>query len=770
MAVVLEVPPEPPRRSDYLAGAVLWRVLDGARDIALPGSTLYLWDEARMVARGDGAILHDGSRAILIAVAATPQLATLRVDGSEEIVRVGGTVVHGGGTDEGIAVAPPGGAVTPIVLSLADDGTLLAAAHGTPAAVLPGATLVLGGSGNVIVYRNDGNDSDEDGVGDGLEAVLGTCAAACPGVFNPRDSDGDGLDDAWELFGTSMQSLPRWGADPLHKDLFIEVDLRDRYPQNPFSALYAEAVQGYFAVGPADHLANPDGRNGISVHMDIGQAPTNVAHRTLFGDWGGFDRIPLTADVAQYFRPEREGMFIHAILDTGGQAWGTPANRLGFSLAGGSIHDAVSTFVHELGHCLNLHHEGAADRAWGLNCNPIYPSQMSYAAWALGNPGFYDGALYGDFALNPVSLCERDGLGGGPVDHLVDYGLLGDAAGVDWNMDGTIQACDAPVRAAINWTAQGGGCDAHIQGEQVIASGRSPALVQLGDRPVLFYLQGQTIFGQRIGESEAALLGLAEDVDALVYADEILLATWMDGTIQVRAAVDLDAAWETLAVMEGARPEIAILQGRPVVLWDGGGRALDLGDVPSVDTDGAPPTLASGEGNDWLAYADPGHHLRIARFLDGAWLPEQPFEVVPAVRPMATRIGFAYEPLRDADGRDLGGGTFYLALTDGRDEAPPVPTLWVSDVVHGANSPLHFGKRRSGTMGHWWWGTKAVHGSISYAHGLQAAVHRHDDTLVYLPHADGIFDRTFRSGSDFEIMRTGLCLGVRNGDVAYCGP
>ena len=50
----------------------------------------------------------------------------------------------------------------------------------------------------------------------------------------PRDTDGDGLLDSWETSGLDINGdgtidldLPAMGANPLHKDLFVEVDLMD---------------------------------------------------------------------------------------------------------------------------------------------------------------------------------------------------------------------------------------------------------------------------------------------------------------------------------------------------------------------------------------------------------------------------------------------------------------------------------------------------------------------------------------------------------------
>jgi hypothetical protein len=100
------------------------------------------------------------------------------------------------------------------------------------------------------VFRNDVlTDADGDGLGDRLEAALGTCGSAaasasgvaCATVADPRDTDGDGLWDSWEVLGvvpwrldstgavvlgTEYVPLQMWGANPLHKDIFIEVDFR----------------------------------------------------------------------------------------------------------------------------------------------------------------------------------------------------------------------------------------------------------------------------------------------------------------------------------------------------------------------------------------------------------------------------------------------------------------------------------------------------------------------------------------------------------------
>lgn len=114
----------------------------------------------------------------------------------------------------------------------------------------------------------------------------------------PSDSDGDGLLDDWErngldvnLDGTIDLDLPALGADPLHKDLFVEVDAMtedldgggildpgedvpnglldhmapwgtDAATGTPFNNL--DAVVAAFAGAPVE---NPDGATGINLHI-----------------------------------------------------------------------------------------------------------------------------------------------------------------------------------------------------------------------------------------------------------------------------------------------------------------------------------------------------------------------------------------------------------------------------------------------------------------------------------------------------------------------
>ncbi|MFI7490495.1 hypothetical protein ACIBXA_19145 [Micromonospora echinaurantiaca] len=109
-------------------------------------------------------------------------------------------------------------------------------------------------------------DPNFEGDGNGKRAQLGLTIVS----EQHSDADGDGLSDRDERFGIRFPDdvmavdLPRFGADPLHKDLFLEMDYSDgRAP----SAIAMEAVKNAFKLAP---LPNPAGGPGLNLHVDSG--------------------------------------------------------------------------------------------------------------------------------------------------------------------------------------------------------------------------------------------------------------------------------------------------------------------------------------------------------------------------------------------------------------------------------------------------------------------------------------------------------------------
>jgi uncharacterized repeat protein (TIGR01451 family) len=101
------------------------------------------------------------------------------------------------------------------------------------------------------------------------------------------DLDGDGLLDAWETDGVDFDydgtvdvDLPGFGADPSHKDLFLELDWMTG---NAPTQRSIDAVKAAFAAAPInagtnasafpgglDAQSNPDGQPGINLWVDTG--------------------------------------------------------------------------------------------------------------------------------------------------------------------------------------------------------------------------------------------------------------------------------------------------------------------------------------------------------------------------------------------------------------------------------------------------------------------------------------------------------------------
>ncbi|MEK7422616.1 MAG: hypothetical protein AAB131_02130, partial [Actinomycetota bacterium] len=167
--------------------------------------------------------------------------------------------------------------------------------------------------GKVRVVRNDValRDADGDGLGDYLEAQgTATCPYAahttatgfnCATARTTRDTDDDGLVDVWEAVGEDHATLPLlfplWGASPIHKDVFVEMDT---YAQVTTNDLFQWPQANLVAARYADlgQQNNPDRLPGIRPHFDIGFAcndePGDVdGISATCGMFGGASTVPV---------------------------------------------------------------------------------------------------------------------------------------------------------------------------------------------------------------------------------------------------------------------------------------------------------------------------------------------------------------------------------------------------------------------------------------------------------------------------------------------
>ncbi|HKV06953.1 MAG TPA: hypothetical protein VJ725_02370, partial [Thermoanaerobaculia bacterium] len=243
------------------------------------------------------------------------------------------------------------------------------------------------------------------------------------------DSDGDGLTDVAESPGATPD-LSALGADPLRKNVFVEVDwmVANDHTHEPNVQSF-DRIRNSFAQA---FSLNADGSRGIDLYVDMGQDNGEGGDALTHFNTIAFDSTD-NPDVlySQFynnnFPANRQGLFHYCVF--GHQQPGTSSSGIAFFLSdqlivtlinGGGLNDSewitdvAGTFMHELGHNLFLGHGGDTP----TNRKPNYPSVMSYTYQFPGistdcntsSEGVYDYS-YGLFAnLDETSLDEGRGI------------------------------------------------------------------------------------------------------------------------------------------------------------------------------------------------------------------------------------------------------------------------------------------------------------------------------------------------------------------------
>ena len=128
-----------------------------------------------------------------------------------------------------------------------------------------------------VLFGNTGTDTDEDGLVDEIELLLGTDA-------ENNDTDGDGLFDGWEVLGFDRDGdgivdldLPALGANPHQKDAFLEIDWMEDNTHT--HRLHDSAVQA---------VVNAYRNYGLQLHVDTGAmgGGNALAHEAIADQWG----------------------------------------------------------------------------------------------------------------------------------------------------------------------------------------------------------------------------------------------------------------------------------------------------------------------------------------------------------------------------------------------------------------------------------------------------------------------------------------------------
>jgi hypothetical protein len=334
--------------------------------------------------------------------------------------------------------------------------------------------------GPVRVYDNPLSQGDPDGdhLATPLEMELGTDPRAA-------DTDGDGLRDDWEVFGVHTENgdedLPSYSdpwtagpaADPTRKDLFVELDWMGGPDGDPNHFRVTDEALQRLTNAMRDH-------GGVAVHLDMGQMGTRTSrggqsigyqssfyftdtHPHSMQDlWTDPDQFAtsrghlfaygITVERFSLFQNttgEMRRLFANGALTVDTSVW-NPTLCPGFIICDGTgIYNQpakqAAILMHEIGHCLHLHHGGNVD----TNYKPNYLSVMNYlfALPTLSDTGDVDYSHGGLAALDETALNEIMGLGTAPSQHI--YSLIQgqhradvrtgtDPDAIDWNEDGAI--------------------------------------------------------------------------------------------------------------------------------------------------------------------------------------------------------------------------------------------------------------------------------------------------------------------------------------------
>jgi probable HAF family extracellular repeat protein len=364
-----------------------------------------------------------------------------------------------------------------------------------------------------------------------LHAYLLSPACATQG----GDTDGDGLCDNWEKYGYTASDgtfvdLPSMGANPNHKDIFIQTDymvfqggcdpsgfcqVGHSHLPNPDAI---NMITQAFANAPVN---NPDGTTGITLHIDCGitcvmnpvtgatwgtlsqahalpeldilgdspcKAPPNGTTEPCY-DWTQFANI-----AADNFAESRWPIFHYALFAhelgiydsmnelahvSGSTAFNSiPASGLVVTLGGytgevGTAFEQAGTFMHELGHNLGLQHGGYDS----TNYKPNYLSVMNYSFQMSGliKDGidyFLDYSSFGDLPpLDEGNLNESIGLGGGP--DIAEYGTAYWCPNANPHTDPPIGRRDIEnANGPIDWNCDGS-IESGVQAD-IAATGELP--------------------------------------------------------------------------------------------------------------------------------------------------------------------------------------------------------------------------------------------------------------------------------------------------------
>ena len=350
------------------------------------------------------------------------------------------------------------------------------------------------------------------------------------------DLNGDGLLDCWkdrslwsdQLPGISYRGIydgnianrdvvlcigtgvfnPATCADPVKKDLFVEIDYMPPHLPDPVAltqvvAAFTNApvppngpgpIRVHFQLGDTVPHNNTMALAGCTVAAAAGQADFDLLKKQFFGTPA--ERLKANGQNAKALA-FRYAMFAHNLAPTNNTAsgcaeiggneiavtlgsWGPAVTTGGHTGGIGTLDHQAGTLMHELGHTLGLRHGGIDN----INCKPNYPSVMNYTLQfsntVTTRPLDFSRVLLGlpvtlpdgtsAIGLNETQLDETQGVGPGFANQKIVFGPVPQlkkpivvtvpaSGAVNWDQDTAVNETGV-ARDIDQTTSATGGCAA----------------------------------------------------------------------------------------------------------------------------------------------------------------------------------------------------------------------------------------------------------------------------------------------------------------------
>jgi hypothetical protein len=303
--------------------------------------------------------------------------------------------------------------------------------------------------------------------GDGIPNVVE--AAGCTSAIDP-DTDDDGIDDGVERGTVAGFNFPANGADPCHRDIFVQEDFEERLS---LAGVLESAKMGATLVAELERfydrlpIANPDGTRGIHLHVLPGNVlPAGVNCANTGVGWvfpqDHFHRASLCLN---------NGGGYYGFGAIAGQRFRIVAPPVNPNPADDLVelrqYNWYWLFLHELGHNLGLLHGGDVN----TNRVPHYTSLMNYlydesfdgSPHTLQNAGVhYSDGRFMPFVRDEQFMSESGSFPGVSVANLHFLTVspsphpvapCGGVACVDWNRDGAFGGAPS-VDVTLDGTTQ----------------------------------------------------------------------------------------------------------------------------------------------------------------------------------------------------------------------------------------------------------------------------------------------------------------------------